>query len=321
MPQPVTLEGHEVRRPTRLVQPIGTGLQWRDGRCRGRDAIVPCSPTGSCRSFSVARSGTMIATLLAFAVASTLLILAPGPDSLLVMRNTLRNGRRAGWVTASGTLSGLLVWAVAAALGLSALLRVSHLGYDILRFVGASYLIWLGVSSLRLSLRKHASPGTIAKSGEPADATVSGAGWGRVYLNGLLSNLFNPKIGVFFISFLPGFIPAGASPTMFSLAFGLWFIAETGAWLATLAWMVAHCVVWLQGSTVQRWLERATGIVLIGFGLRLATETQAVTPLRRLVVPCLQYGSGSCIMQSCPLQSRSGTYRTRRATNWRPAPP
>ncbi len=155
----------------------------------------------------------MIATLLAFAVASTLLILAPGPDSLLVMRNTLRNGRRAGWVTASGTLSGLLVWAVAAALGLSALLRVSHLGYDILRFVGASYLIWLGVSSLRLSLRKHASPGTIAKSGEPADATVSGAGWGRVYLNGLLSNLFNPKIGVFFISFLPGFIPAGASPT------------------------------------------------------------------------------------------------------------
>jgi len=182
----------------------------------------------------------MIATLLAFAVASTLLILAPGPDSLLVMRNTLRNGRRAGWVTASGTLSGLLVWAVAAALGLSALLRVSHLGYDILRFVGASYLIWLGVSSLRLSLRKHASPGTIAKSGEPADATVSGAGWGRVYLNGLLSNLFNPKIGVFFISFLPGFIPAGASPTMFSLAFGLWFIAETGAWLATLAWMVAQ---------------------------------------------------------------------------------
>jgi threonine/homoserine/homoserine lactone efflux protein len=216
----------------------------------------------------------MTATLLAFALASTLLILAPGPDSLLVMRNTLRNGRRAGWVTASGTLSGLLVWAVAAALGLSALLRVSHLGYDILRFAGAGYLIWLGVSTLRLSLRKHASPGTITKSGEPADAIVSGAGWGRVYLNGLLSNLFNPKIGVFFISFLPGFIPAGASPTMFSLAFGLWFIAETGAWLATLAWMVAHGVGWLRRSTVQRWLERATGIVLIGFGLRLATETR-----------------------------------------------
>src|SRR6202043_2681675 len=103
----------------------------------------------------------------------------------------------------------LLVWRGAAALGLSALLRVSHLGYDILRFAGASYLIWLGVSSLRLSLRKHASPGTITKSGD-----------------------------------------------------------------ATPAWMVAHGVGWLQRSTVQRWLERATGVVLIGFGLRLATETR-----------------------------------------------
>ena len=212
----------------------------------------------------------MTAALLAFALASTLLIVAPGPDSLLVMRNTLRNGRRAGRVTACGTLSGLLVWAVAAALGLSALLRVSHLGYDILRFAGASYLIWLGASSLGLFHRKHASPG----NGESAYRTPSGAGWGRVYLNGLLSNLFNPKIGVFFIAFLPGFIPAGASAMTFSLAFGLWFIAETGAWLAALTWMVARGAGWLRRSTVQQWLERVTGLAVIGFGLRLATEAR-----------------------------------------------
>jgi threonine/homoserine/homoserine lactone efflux protein len=172
----------------------------------------------------------MTAALLAFALASTLLILAPGPDSLLVMRNT--------------------------------------------RLAGAGYLICLGVSSLGLIRRKHArrghaSPATATTPDEPADAS-----WGPVYLNGLLSNLFNPKIGVFFVAFLPGFIPARVPATLFTLGLGLWFIAETGAWLAVLAWMVARGAGWLRRSAVQRWLERATGIVLIGFGVRLATETR-----------------------------------------------
>ncbi|HYA53682.1 MAG TPA: LysE family transporter, partial [Streptosporangiaceae bacterium] len=93
-------------------------------------------------------------------------------------------------------------------------------------------------------------------------------------LNGLLSNLLNPKIGVFFIAFLPGFIPAGAPAPLFPLALGLWFIAETGAWLATLAWMAARGARWLRRSSVQRWLERITGVALIGFGLRLATQAR-----------------------------------------------
>jgi threonine/homoserine/homoserine lactone efflux protein len=95
-----------------------------------------------------------------------------------------------------------------------------------------------------------------------------------VYLNGLLSNLFNPKIGVFFVAFLPGFIPARASTAAFSLVLGLWFIVETGAWLVTLAWIVARGVGALRRSAAQRWIERVTGIVLIGFGLRLAAETR-----------------------------------------------
>jgi len=208
----------------------------------------------------------MTAALPTFALASTLLILAPGPDSLLVLRNTLRHGRRAGWVTATGTMSGLLAWAAAAAFGLTALLQVSHLGYDVVRLAGACYLLWLGVSSLWASRGAHASP-----AAGPAEAQ---AGWRRVYLNGLLSNLLNPKIGVFFIAFLPGFIPAGAPAPLFPLVLGLWFIAETGAWLATLAWMTARGAGWLRRSTVQRWLERVTGVGLIGFGLRLATQAR-----------------------------------------------
>lgn len=206
------------------------------------------------------------ATLLAFALTATLLILAPGPDSLLVMRNTLRGGRWAGWATTCGTMSGLGVWAVAAALGLSALLRVSYVGYDALRLVGAGYLIWLGVSSLRPARRRAAHAG-LPQEEEIAAGSRRG---GRMYLNGLLCDLCNPKIGVFFVAFLPGFIPARGSATAFSLALGLWFIVETGVWLAVLSWMVAGGVGWLRRSSAQRWLERATGVVLIGFGLRLA---------------------------------------------------
>jgi threonine/homoserine/homoserine lactone efflux protein len=191
---------------------------------------------------------------------------------MLVMRNTVRGGRRAGWVTACGTLSGLAVWALAAALGLSALLRVSYVAYDVLRFCGAAYLIWLGVTSITNFRRKSAGrarPATgIAAPGQaPARS-------GRAYLNGMLSNLLNPKVSVFFMAFLPAFIPAGAPAGEFSLVLGGWFIAETGLWLAAVAWLADRGVRWLRRSAVQRWLERITGIVLIGFGLRLATESR-----------------------------------------------
>ena len=225
----------------------------------------------------------MTTALLGFALASTLVILAPGPDSMLVMRNTMRGGRRAGWVTACGTLSGLTIWALAAALGLSALLRVSHVGYDILRFCGAAYLLWLGVTSLAHFRRKNTAE-PVAQAGGSAPAvpgpTVPGrTGPGaarprRAYLNGMLSNLLNPKISVFFMAFLPAFVPAGASAVGFSLVLGIWFIAETGLWLAVVAWLADRGVRWLRRPAVQRWMERITGIVLIGFGLRLATESR-----------------------------------------------
>jgi threonine/homoserine/homoserine lactone efflux protein len=153
---------------------------------------------------------------------------------------------------------------------------VSHLGYDVVRLAGACYLLWLGVSSLWPARGPHASPQADPAAGYagPARPAPGAAGWRRVYLNGLLSNLLNPKIGVFFIAFLPGFIPAGSPAPLFPLALGLWFIAETGAWLATLAWMAARGAGWLRRSTVQRWLERVTGVALIGFGLRLAAQAR-----------------------------------------------
>src|SRR5690242_14320201 len=99
---------------------------------------------------------------------------------MLVMRNTMRGGRRAGWVTACGTLSGLTVWALAAALGLSALLRVSHVAYDVLRFCGAAYLIWLGVTSLGSFRRKGTGP--VSPAADVAALGQAPARPGRAYL-------------------------------------------------------------------------------------------------------------------------------------------
>jgi threonine/homoserine/homoserine lactone efflux protein len=216
----------------------------------------------------------MTATLAAFALAATLLILAPGPDSMLVLRNTLRGGRHAGWVTAGGTISGLLVWATAAALGLSALLQASRVGYDVVRITGAGYLAWLGLTSLGLFRRAEPAPETGVRPGLPVKDETNRVTNRRMYLTGLASNLLNPKIGVFFIAFLPGFMPSRSPAPALSFGLGLWFAAETGVWLATLAWLAARGVGWLSRPGRRRWLERATGIVLIGFGVRLALASR-----------------------------------------------
>ena len=203
--------------------------------------------------------------MLEFAAAATLLILAPGPDSILVMRNAMRGGRRLGLFTAAGTVTGLLGWGLAAALGLSSLVAASRIGYDVLRFSGAAYLIWLGVISL-ISRRRS--------SAEQVWATVPRVSARRAHANGVISNLCNPKIGAFFIAFLPGFIPAGGSVRELSGFLSVWFAIETGIWLVILVTMVDRGVGWFGRSTVQRRLERLTGLVLIGFGIRLATETR-----------------------------------------------
>lgn len=216
----------------------------------------------------------MVTALAGFAVAATLLILAPGPDTMLVMRNAMRGGQRVGLCTAAGTLTGLLSWAVAAALGLSSLLAASRVGYDVLRLVGAAYLIWLGVTSLWPRARARRSNRDEEDTEPEAPAAAPVARLSRAYLNGVISNVCNPKIGVFFVAFLPGFIPHGVSVRDFSFLLGVWFALETGLWLAAIIWMVVRGVGWLRRPRMQRRLEQLTGVFLIGFGVRLATESR-----------------------------------------------
>jgi len=172
---------------------------------------------------------------------------------------TKTGGRAGGLVTAAGTLTGLSLWAVAGALGLSTLVQASQIGYDALRLLGAAYLVWLGVASLRA--RPGGSDAAAKEPGEGAGSRPTGqVSRRRMYVMGSLSNLLNPKIGVFFIAFLPGFIPSGASVGPASATLGLLFVVETGLWLVLLSpagrsyigtWMCAAgggCCRWESGS-------------------------------------------------------------------------
>jgi len=214
----------------------------------------------------------VLAALLTFTTASVLIVLLPGPDTLVVVRNLLRGGRRQAAWAAVGVLAGLVVWVATAALGLSALLRASKTGYDVLRYVGAAYLLYLGVQSLRSR--------AVPMSGDPAmeEAPASTrrarpALLGRGFGAGLATDLLNPKVGVFFVTFLPGFVPHGVNVAAASLAFGAIFIAETAIYFAVLVGLAAKVTRWMNDPRIRRRLERTTGVVLLGFGVRLATET------------------------------------------------
>jgi threonine/homoserine/homoserine lactone efflux protein len=162
-------------------------------------------------------------------------------------------------------LTGLLVWAAVAAAGLAAVLRASEVAYNVLRIAGACYLVLLGVQSLR-SLRR---PATAEESAPDAHRGVLGTG----YLAGVITNLLNPKVGVFFVTFLPGFVPAGYPVGLTSLLFGAIFTAMGLAYFAVLITSATRLTRWMRTPRVRRRLDAATGAILIAFGARLATET------------------------------------------------
>jgi len=205
--------------------------------------------------------------VLTFVPAAALLVIAPGPDTLLVLRNSARGGLKAGLSTAAGTVTGLPLWAAAAALGLAALLRASEIGYMVVRWAGAAYMVYLGSRLIWRSWRGRGGGGNAA--GSPAVAhTRPLAG----YLTGAGTNLLNPKVGIFFISFLPVFIPRGVPAAPAALILGGIFLAEGIVWLTAIVLLGDRLNALVSRASVQRRMERLTGLVMIGFGVRLALE-------------------------------------------------
>jgi threonine/homoserine/homoserine lactone efflux protein len=208
-----------------------------------------------------------MSAVVTFVPAAALLVIAPGPDTLLVLRKSARGGLRAGLATAAGTVTGLLVWAAAAALGLAALLRASEIGYMVVRWAGAAYLVYLGSQLIWRSRRGRGNGGNAISS-----PTVAHTRPLADYLTGAGTNLLNPKVGIFFISFLPVFIPRGVPVAPAALILGGIFLAEGIVWLTAIVLLGDRLNAMVSRASVRRRMERLTGLVMIGFGVRLALE-------------------------------------------------
>lgn len=189
-----------------------------------------------------------------------LLTISPGADMALVAKITLERGRRAALLATVGICSGLLVHATASALGLSVILATSAEAFTIVKLAGAAYLAYLGVQAIRSSLRDDAAH---------AESTRRGA---NPFVQGVFSNVLNPKVAVFYLTFLPQFMSPGDNVLARSLAFALAHGVMGIAWLTFYAYVLSRVSAVLGGAGVRRWLERVTGGVLIALGARLVLE-------------------------------------------------
>jgi threonine/homoserine/homoserine lactone efflux protein len=208
-------------------------------------------------------------TLLTFSAAAGLLTIAPGLDTALVLRTAAVEGSKRALLAACGICLGCLTWGLGAALGIGALLAVSHTAYNILRIVGACYLIYLGVgllfrkqSGFSLDADNNESEVDKAKSDHPH-------AW---FVRGYLTNLLNPKVGVFYVTFLPQFIPAGVPVVSFSMLLAAIHACEGIVWLWAISRAVGFFSNWFRRPRVTKSIDRVTGTVLAGFGLELLLE-------------------------------------------------
>lgn len=204
--------------------------------------------------------------LLAFLGVAVLVIVTPGPDTALTIRNTLLGGRRGGIATALGVVTGQAVWALATSVGLVALLLASEPAFAVVRLAGAAYLVFLGMQSLLAAFRPHTRSAATSVGPPrrlPAHVAVR---------QGLVSNLGNPKMAAFFPSLLPQFAPAGEPAFLPLLLLGLVFCALTFLWLSAYATVIARAGDLFRRPRVRRGMEGVTGAVLVALGLRLAAE-------------------------------------------------
>src|SRR6185437_2569895 len=218
------------------------------------------------RSCAPCETSPMGLHLLLFIGVAAIVIIIPGPDTAVVTKNVLIHGRRAGMGTSLGVSAGLSFWTIAAAIGIASLVRASEVAFTVLKLAGALYLVWLGIQALRAAGREMLD-------GDPARAASRSALSARGgFRQGFLSDLANPKIGIFFTSLLPQFVSAGHAVLLPFLVLGAIFVAMTLVWLLAYTLVAARAAQTLMRPRVRAAIDRFTGVVLIGLGLRLAVE-------------------------------------------------
>ena len=209
----------------------------------------------------------MDASVLTFLGISAAVIVTPGPDTALTVRNTFLGGRHGGILTAVGVSAGQVIWSVGTSLGLLAVLLTSESVFHALKLLGAAYLGYLGVQSLRSAFR-----GGPPRGSEPPRDARGRLGGLAAFRQGFLNNLANPKMAVFFASVLPQFAPPGDGMLTRLLLLGVVFSVLTFLWLTAYAVAIARAGRLLRGSRVAQVVEGIAGLTLIGLGVRVATE-------------------------------------------------
>lgn len=203
----------------------------------------------------------MLPSLLAAVAALTVLTVLPGPDVAVVTRVALAQGRAAAFRTSLGIVSGLLTWGLLTVAGLAAVLAASATAYTVVKLAGAAYLCWLGVQAIR-----HAGRDAVADV--PEAARRSRGPW----RTGFLSNVLNPKIAAFYTGVLPQLVPEGAPHAVTLVGLVLAHVAISLGWLAVYAAIVTRAARALRRPRVRQALDRVTGVVLLGFGARVAAS-------------------------------------------------
>ncbi len=196
--------------------------------------------------------------LIAFTFAATLLTLTPGLDTALVLRTAAVEGKRQALQATFGINAGCLIWGAAVAFGLGALIAVSEVAFNLLKYCGAAYLAWLGLNMLLRPRR------TLA----PADADAKPAGnW---FIKGMLGNVLNPKVGIFYVSFLPQFIPQSSSLIVWTFGLVGIHVVLGLLWALVLIGATQPLSVFLRREQVIQWMDRTTGMIFVLFAARLA---------------------------------------------------
>ncbi|QHE52416.1 LysE family translocator [Pontibacillus sp. HMF3514] len=199
-----------------------------------------------------------------FLVLSLFVVMSPGIDTALITKRTISDGRKNGYKMALGITIGSLVHTFAAAFGLSAILMQSALAFEIIKYIGAIYLIYLGLTSFISSKKKDESTQDHSNSEEKTSALKQG----------LFSNVLNPKVAMFFLTFLPQFVKSGKNATQQLIVMGVTYTILSITWFFLYVFFINYLRNWLMSQKVQRIMDKTTGVVLIGFGLKLAFDKQ-----------------------------------------------
>ncbi|MFG2863116.1 LysE family translocator [Streptomyces sioyaensis] len=213
---------------------------------------------------------SILASIWSFALVVGLLTIIPGLDTAIILRTSVLGNYRRAWGVVLGIQSGTLFWGTCTSLGITALLTASQVAYNVVRWAGAAYLLWMGFCMLRDSIRKPEGEGESTEAAEvdeiPNESGGLLAGWRR----GALTNVLNPKVGVFYVAMLPQFIPVSAPHLPMGVLLTCVHVALGTLWSAMLVVFARSARRWIQRPLARRLLDRVTGVVILGFGIVVA---------------------------------------------------